>query len=111
MKKILFILFTFILYSCSVGDDGLNSHYEIIPVESAILPEELVLGEIYLIELTYLRPTTCHSFNNIYYVADSNERTVAIVTKVYDGSNNCEETLTELEASFNFKPTERGSYI
>lgn len=110
MRKILFVLLTFTLYSCSVSDDWLDTYFEIVPVESAILPEEFVLGEIHLIELTYLRPSTCHAYNNIYYVTDSNERTVAVVTKVFD-RNNCEEISTELEASFNFKPTELGSYI
>jgi len=111
MKKILFILLTFVLYSCSISDDSLNTHYEILPVESAVVPEEFVLNEIYPIELTYLRPSTCHAFNNIYYVAESNERTVAIVTKVFNSNSNCEEISTELEASFNFQPTEIGSYI
>ena len=111
MKKILFILLTVTLYSCSISDDSLDTHFEILPIESAILPGEFVLGEIHLIELTYLRPSTCHAYNNIYYVADSNERTVAIVTRVFDGNTNCEEISTELEASFNFKATERGSYI
>jgi len=111
MKKILFILFAFILYSCSISDDGVNTHFEILPVESAILPDVFVLGEIHPIELTYIRPSTCHAYNNIYYVADANERTVAIVTQVFDSNNNCEEIATELEVSFNFRATELGSYI
>ncbi|MFD2822457.1 hypothetical protein ACFS5M_02175 [Lacinutrix iliipiscaria] len=110
MKKILFILFALSLYSCSLGDDGINTHTELLPVESAILPEEFILGNLHLIKLTYLRPSTCHAYNDIYYVADSNERTVAIVTTVFE-NNDCEEISAELEAEFNFRATELGSYI
>ena len=101
----------FILYSCSLGDDSLDTHFEIIPVESVSMPDEFILDEIHLIELTYFRPSTCHAFNNIYYVAESNERTVAVVNIVFDSNDNCEEILIESEASFNFKPTELGPYI
>jgi len=111
MKKIIFILLTFILFSCSVENDNIDTHFEIIPVESAILPDEFVLGNLHLIQLTYFRPSTCHAYNNIYYVADSNERTVAVMTKVFDSNGNCEEISTELEASFDFRATELGSYI
>ncbi len=111
MKKIIFILFTFILFSCSVEDDSLDTHFEIIPVESAILPDEFVLGNLHLIKLTYLRPSTCHAYNDIYYVTESNERTVAVINIVFDSNGNCEEISDELEASFNFRATRPGSYI
>ncbi|MDB9960825.1 hypothetical protein OAD62_01890 [Oceanihabitans sp.] len=111
MKKIIFILFAFILFSCSVEDDNLDTHFEIIPVESAVLPDEFVLGNLHLITLTYLRQSTCHAYNDIYYVADSNERTVAVINIVFDSNGNCEEISDELEASFNFRATDPGSYI
>ena len=110
MKKILFILLTLILFSCSVEDDNLDTHFEIIPVESAVLPDEFVLGNLHLIQLTYIRPSTCHAYNDIYYVSESNERTVAVMTKIFD-NGDCEEISTVLEASFDFRATELGSYI
>ena len=111
MKKLLICLFTLSIFSCSIGDDTPDTHFEILPVESIVIPEEFDLGVTYEIMLTYIRPSTCHAFNDIYYVAELNERTVAIVTTVFNGGNNCEEIATELETSFNFKATSSGSYI
>jgi hypothetical protein len=111
MKKLLTCLFATLIFSCSVDDDTPRTHIEILPVESAILPDEFVQGEVYEITLTYLRPSSCHAFRDIFYEKNLNERTVAIVTTVFDSNNNCEEISTELEKSFNFKPTSTGSYI
>jgi len=111
MRKILFILIALSLYSCSLSDDGTDTHTEILPVESAILPDEFVLNNLHLIRLSYIRPSTCHAYNDIYYVANSNERTVAVVTTVFDSNDDCQEISTVLEASFDFRATELGSYI
>jgi len=111
MRKIIFILLPFILFSCSLEDNSLDTYFELVPVESAVVPDEFVLGNLHLITLTYIRQTTCHAFNDIYFVADSNERTVAITNIVYDSNGNCEEISDELETSFNFRATELGSYI
>ena len=111
MKKLLICLFAILIFSCSLDDDTPITHVEILPVESAILPDEFILGQVYEITLTYLRPSTCHAFRDIYYEPYLNERTVAIVTTVFDSNTNCEEISTELETSFNFKATNTGSYI
>ena len=111
MKKILCILLVITLYSCGLSDDSLDQRFEIIPVESAIVPEEFILGNIYRIDLTYIRPTTCHAYNNIYFIPDGNERTIAVINTVFEGNGNCEAIDTELEASFDFKALEEGSYI
>ena len=111
MRKIIFILLPFILFSCSLEDNSLDTYFELVPVESAVVPDEFVLGNLHLITLTYIRQTTCHAFNDIYFVADSNERTVAVTNIVYDSNGNCEEISDELETSFNFRATELGSYI
>ena len=111
MRKIIFTLLPFILFSCSLEDNSLDTYFELVPVESAVVPDEFVLGNLHLITLTYIRQTTCHAFNDIYFVADSNERTVAVTNIVYDSNGNCEEISDELETSFNFRATELGSYI
>lgn len=112
MKKIFFLLLIAIsVTSCSVDDDVNDFYYEILPVESVEISEEFVLGQTYEITVTYLRPTTCHVFNNFYYDSELNQRTVAVVTSVYQ-NNDCLVLIDEeVEATFNFMVNSNGTYV
>ncbi|MBE9490784.1 MAG: hypothetical protein IMY67_10860, partial [Bacteroidetes bacterium] len=94
MKKIFVCLFALIAFSCNVSDDYEVIQLEIVPVETVMMPTEFVLNEVYEISLTYLRPTTCHAFNDIYFARESNERTVAVITSVFISNSPCEELFT-----------------
>ncbi|MEW4922436.1 hypothetical protein [Algibacter sp. 2305UL17-15] len=115
MKKILILSFlALFLSSCELIDDDdgdVRFTSEFLPIESVDIPDEFSLGEVYPIKVTYQRPTSCHVFRNLYYAKENNERTVAIITAVFE-RNDC-ETLTDemVERSFNFKVTSNGSYI
>ena len=113
MKKFVdYCLMVVFIFSCSISDDGSQDiYYELLPVETATLPDEFHLGDTYEITLTYIRPSTCYAFNNIYYLKEGNQRTVAIVAYLVSGNNNCETLNEEMETSFNFKATNSGSYI
>ena len=111
MKKLLVLCSILILASCSINDDGTNYSFEVLPVESVDIPDEFELGKTYPITISYLRPTTCYSFKEFYYLKENNERTVAPITYVFE-NNDCtdlEDTL--VEATFNFIVTSNGSYI
>jgi|UniRef100_UPI00404B7BE7 hypothetical protein len=112
MKKIIFLLLIAISFSsCSVDDDANNFYYEILPIESVIIPEEFELGQTYEITVTYLRPTTCHVFNNFYYESELNQRTIAVVTTVYQ-NNDCLVLIDEeAQATFNFMVNSNGTYV
>ncbi|MFL0352949.1 hypothetical protein [Xanthomarina sp. GH4-25] len=112
MKKLIVYLFVCFIFSCSTNDDSSQGfYYEILPVESAILPEEFTLGDVYEITLTYIKPSTCYAFNNIYNTEDANEHKIAIVTYVSLVDNNCETLDEEVETSFSFKAENSGTYI
>jgi hypothetical protein len=112
MKKLLALSLTLLLFvSCSIDDDNQSYSLEILPVESVDIPDEFMLGETYPITVSYFRPTTCHFFDQFYYAKDLNERTVAPITYVVEGTD-CEQFIDELvEATFNFIVTSNGSYI
>ncbi|QRM88771.1 hypothetical protein FG167_05825 [Lacinutrix sp. WUR7] len=110
MKKILVVLLFIIISSCSVTDDSPRIQTEFLPIESVNMPDAYRINQTYTIYLTYYRPSNCHAFNGIYSHINSNENTIAIVSDVYT-NNNCQEIITEAEASFNFRPTEIGTYI
>ncbi|AEH00937.1 hypothetical protein [Lacinutrix sp. 5H-3-7-4] len=110
IKKILIFLIALIAFSCDISDDTPNTYQELLPIESAIVPEEFQVSVTYEINLTYIKPTTCHSFKTLYYLKNGNERTVAIISAIVD-TNDCSELNTEEEVSFDFLPTELGSYV
>jgi len=112
MKKFtLLSLFLILFTSCSLDDKSLDYNLEILPVESVDIPESFTLGETYPITVSYLRPSTCHTFKEFYYSKNNNERTVAVINYDYI-DNNCENLEDDLvEATFNFVVTGNGSYI
>ncbi|MDO5989333.1 hypothetical protein Q4Q39_18160 [Flavivirga amylovorans] len=111
MKKFFVFCFTvLLLVSCSV-DDGPNFSFEILPVESVDIPSEFTLGETYPMTVSYLRPTTCHTFKEFYYLKENNQRTVAPINYLFE-RNDCQTLESELvESTFNFIVTSNGSYI
>jgi hypothetical protein len=117
MKRLIILSLTLILFaSCSIKDDGINyndANYslDILPIESVDMPDTFTLGETYPITVSYLKPSTCYSFKEFYYLKNNNERTVAVINYVTN-NNSCTDLQDELvEATFNFVVTSNGSYI
>jgi len=107
MKKLLFIGFVLVsLWSCSTDDSTVEDfHFEILPIESVTMPDVMYYNEVYIINYTYLKPSTCHIFNDLYYISESNVRTVAVINTVLTNVENvtCEPLTNELEErSFTF---------
>ena len=99
------------LNSCTITDDNNPTfQYEILPIESVNIPDEFVLGQVYTIYLTYIKPSGCYVFNDFYYVSELNQRTVAIINTVYTNTNCTEEEVSE-EVSFNFIVNNNGTYV
>ena len=110
MKKLFVYLLFILALSCST-DDGMDSvSFIILPVENAIVPTEFERNETYDIYVEYIRPTSCHGFNDIYYVSESNERSIAIVATKFEG-NNCNRIDALTEATFSFKATTEDMYV
>jgi hypothetical protein len=111
MKKLLVLLIGLLLFTCSSSDDSLDNYQEAMPIETVNLPEEFILNQEYEIVVTYLRPTACHAFNDIFYQKHLNETTIYVIGTVFINNGNCTALNTELEASFNFKATQTGASI
>ncbi|TDU43587.1 hypothetical protein BXY82_1001 [Gelidibacter sediminis] len=111
MKKLLFICFMMLsITSCSV-DDSEDFHSEILPIKSVDIPDEFVLGSVYPITVTYIRPAGCYAFFDFYYTRDLNQRTVAVINTVYPNKNCGVDVESDVEATFNFKVTNNGTYV
>ncbi|RLD30135.1 MAG: hypothetical protein DRI75_01110 [Bacteroidetes bacterium] len=117
MKKIFFFGCVIVAFwSCSLDDSSNEDfHFEILPIESASVPTEMRFGEVYTIHYSYFRPSSCHFFNDLYYVAESNIRTIAVINIVLNANENniCESLTNTLEEkSFNFVVNNiEGTYV
>ena len=113
MKSILALVSVLLLFNaCSLNDDdGIKFHYELLPIESVVIPDSFEMGETYPITIKYFRPTTCHAFDGFYYDKNLNIRTVAVRNAVVQKDNCTELTNSLIEQTLNFYVTNNGSYI
>lgn len=112
MKKIvLFIVLITSFLGCSIDDDNTSYTYDVLPIDSYVVPASFTLGETYEIKLKYQKPTSCHIYQGIYYDKNLNTRTIAIQTAVQN-NQVCTQQIPPLsEVSFNFMVNNTGSYI
>lgn len=109
MKKIISAIFILtLMFSCSFNDDIDEdaAYTDIIPIQSAEFPDYFEFGQEHTITYNYLKPSTCHNFYDLYYAAEENTRTIAVVAYV-EVNESC-ETLTDenVERSFVFRAEE-----
>lgn len=112
MKKYVLLLGVVIstLTSCNIDDDRASFYLEVLPIESVEMPEEFIFGETHEIFMDYIRPTSCHVFNDFLYQINEQERTVGVLNTVYtDGA--CEEDLETVTVSFQFNVTSLDTYV
>jgi len=91
------------MLSCS-ADEGEETSYVALPIESIQLPDEFTLNEQYEIFFVFKRPTNCHGYYDVLLKADNAYRTLAVQSIVYKNAN-CEVLTENNEAnqSFRFK--------
>jgi len=78
-----------------------------------MLPDRFIRGETVEITVSYLRPSSCHSFSGFELEGTENERTVAIINVVIDDNTVC-ENLRESDLrseSFTFMVGLQNTYI
>jgi hypothetical protein len=114
MKNIFLLSFLMLtLGSCSIENDIVNNVTVTLPIEGVDIPEEFKFGEVFPIDVTYFRPSSCHLFNTFYFEKNENETTVILVNTVYDDTDceiydvNANETL----ASFNFQVNDTDTQV
>ncbi|WGD35719.1 hypothetical protein [Olleya sp. YS] len=110
MKKLFTaIVVLCMLSSCSLDKNPPESYLEPVPISSASMPEYFTQGETYQIDISYLRPTDCHYFHDIYSVREDNVITLAVINSVSD-NGNCQPSNMAKESSFEFLASDSGSY-
>lgn len=72
----------FVLSCSDDGGDEDNFSFEILPIATVDVPESLNNDDVNRIQFTYDVPSNCHSFSDLYYIENGNERTIAVVNLV-----------------------------
>ncbi len=107
MKRLVPVIFIAffgtLLSSCSLEDDSPNFQFVPLQIISAQLPESFTQDETYEIEVTYLKPNGCISYEG--FDVTQEEETIRNVVAV--GSERidvdfCTEQVVEETAVFNF---------
>ncbi len=110
MKKIIAALVIGLLFmSCDLGEEDPTT-LEVLPVESVEMPTAFAKDSVTEIPVTYIRPTTCHFFNNFYYSKVAFKRTVAIYALDLNEAGCQNDNVTLVEVPLPFKPTALGTY-
>jgi hypothetical protein len=114
MKNIFLLSFLMLtLGSCSNDNDIVNNITVTLPIEEVDIPEEFKFGQVFPINVTYFRPSSCHLFNTFYVEENNNETTVILVNTVYEDTN-CETfdvNTNETVASFNFQVNDTATQV
>jgi thioredoxin-related protein len=116
MKKFILLLILSICFvSCSLDNDNRpNFHYDILSIDSYVVPDTFYFGTTHQIKLFFKYPTTCHSYGGIYFDRYLNERIFAIQSIVEDRTN-CEpldDENNELrEVNVNFEVISTETYL
>lgn len=113
MKKLLLLVFvSLMVLSCSLDDHEENKYYEILPVESFVVPATFEYGKVYDIDVFYKRPTDCHLSATLYFEKKDSTRTIAVQSLVLD-RDNCLPVPTEepRKGSFKFEVLNKTPYV
>lgn len=112
MKKIIALLGIFLLViSCSTDNNDPNVHFELLPIESVVLPANFSVNNVNEIEVNFLRPTNCHGFDGFLYEKNDLTRTIAVQSYVLEKDNCAPLTNQIITQKLNFKPLETGTYL
>lgn len=106
MKRFLVLGCALVLFgvtSCSLDDDGPNFHFTSLEITGADLPEFFELNQTYRIDITYLRPDNCTTYEGLDIAkGDTTLRSVVAIGAVRTDLDDCLEEVTEGQAFFNF---------
>lgn len=110
MKRIFFVIFSFIIFVSCSNDDGPTYHYELLAIEDVILPENFEYGKIYEVSLKYIQPDDCYISSDVLYEYDNDIRNVAVISTVLD-DKNCFPSEFEDEISFKVQALQEETYV
>ncbi|MGY0391319.1 hypothetical protein ACW5R3_02010 [Bizionia sp. KMM 8389] len=106
MKSFFICALAILVFSCATDDEiQQTNRVVLLPVESAIVPNEVSIGETYEIIVTFKKPSDCYYYKDIYMRNDPDGTLVAVLASVLPDTYACQETNNIIEKTFILEPT------
>lgn len=111
--KILFLLILLSATSCLDDDNDLtNFYYEAVPIDDIEIPTEFTSGETVEINLSFTRPSACHTFEGFDYRTSNNQITIIAINVVVEGDDSCDLSTEQIiKRPLSFTVGSESSYI
>jgi len=98
--------------SCS-PDDSPNFYFDFVAVDSVSeIPEAFIVNQPDTLQVSYLRPSSCHGFDGFDIEKEGDIREITIINKVIEQSNGCPDLENDVRtAPLVFNPEEAGEVM
>lgn len=113
MRKLLMLTvpLAFMLGSCLDNDNSVR-YTDYITIDAGVLPDTSVVNATVHVPIRATAPNTCwHSIRFIHEVDSDTLYQYAALATFENHGETCEDVLVTKDSTFNFIPTELGSYV
>ncbi|WP_299119464.1 hypothetical protein [uncultured Tenacibaculum sp.] len=108
MRKLILIIFTIVLASCSVDDT--NYQIKLLTIKESTVPPSFKFGEVDTVKVVYDLPNSCHGFHSLYYQYQDTTRIIAIrALEILD--KNCTQATIERELKIPVRISQKEDYL
>jgi len=93
LGRTLIVLFfsTVVLIGCDVNDDDFFQSTQVSPILSANVPDTMVIGESYSLEVTYQKDSDCHTFSNFDVLPQGDSLVFVRAVTLFTQASNCSQ--------------------
>ncbi|TXK72679.1 hypothetical protein [Mesonia sp. HuA40] len=111
LRYLSFIILALLVCTACLNDDLDENDFniELAPAISTNLPDTLVFGKSFNIEVEYQPKTTCHMFAGFNYYDGNQQQQLAVITSYSSNEQDCQTEDLKI-ATFEFTPRRTDFY-
>lgn len=84
-------LVSIILVSCEVSDDGFVQTTEVSPILDASVPDTMIVGESYSLDIIYEKQSNCHTFSGFQTENQGDSLVFVRAITTFTQNSNCNQ--------------------
>lgn len=96
-------LSSIVLVSCETEDDNFYQLSQVSPVLAANVPDTMLVGETYTLEITYRKDSDCHTFSGFDAVKQGDSLYYVRAITIFTQADNCNQEAEGILREANFK--------